>query len=679
MKTWKYRAVLGVVAIVVLSFAFIGCGDKDGDTKVHVTNVTLADTLRLTVGGTPGTLTATVLPSDANEKAVTWKSEPTGKVGINPGSGGTATITALEAGETTITVTTVDGGKTATCSVTVLPRVDPGAVERVDLNKNETTLLVGGTETLIVQVMPATVPNRSVTWSSSDDEIADVTQNGLVTARGVGTATIKATSNADIMKYAECVVTVNPILVTGVNVTPTTLSLEVGKRGRLSAQVLPLSATFREVTWSSSDETKATVSNGPTDDDPGALPAGTVTAVAESDTPVIITATTEGLKADGEHATAICTVTVTPAMPEVDGMVWIPPGSFMMGSPQALAVYTSELPQHQVTLSKGFYMTEIAVPQALYMQITGLNPSYFVPQMDEMLAHWPVDGITWFDAVEFCIKLTETIPALSQVYTMTGRTPATGYPITTATVTVNWNATGFRLPTEAEWEYACRAGTTTNYNTGSNYVTIDEVNFDDGTDDAWWQTIPGGPDPDYPQWPWIIYPPNDWGLYDMHGNVEEWCWDWFAMYTAGAVTDPHVDSPSATIGNYRIARGGAFLDEADDVRSASRNGWGPGTQHTNLEAFPYGLPWMGFRIVLPYSDEILNWSAKAVGERSSKAQMQTSLQEYSKMKAQMKAQTKMQGAKNLLKGKLQSIQIKEKKLNVSPVKPQALRRKSVFE
>jgi formylglycine-generating enzyme required for sulfatase activity len=329
-------------------------------------------------------------------------------------------------------------------------------------------------------------------------------------------------------------------------------------------------------------------------------------------------------------------------------------------------------------------MTEIGVPQELYEEITGMNPSFFVPSMNTMLAHWPVDSVNWYDAVEFCIKLTETKPGLTQVYTMSGRTPSTGYPITNATVTVDWNATGYRLPTDAEWEYACRAGTTTAYNTGSNYITIDDANFDDGSDDAWWQTIPGGrdDDPNYPDWPWIIYPPNDWGLYDMHGNVEEWCWDWFSMYSAGAVTDPKgPTAPVPSIGNYKIARGGAFLDEADDVRSACRPGYTPGVKYSNpnLPDAIYGPPWMSFRVVLPYSDEILNWNTKEVGGRSSKAQMQMSLQAYSKaqmqMKAQMKAQTKMQKSKALL----QSIKIQEKKLNVSPVRPQALRRKSVFE
>jgi len=236
------------------------------------------------------------------------------------------------------------------------------------------------------------------------------------------------------------------------------------------------------------------------------------------------------------------------------GMVLIQGGTFVMGSPvDEIGRYPDET-QWTVTLSS-FYMGRYPVTQAQYQSVMGYNPSFFEG------ANWPVIFVTWFDAVEFCNKLS-VMEGRTPVYTIAGRVPATGYPITDATVTANWNANGYRLPTEAEWEYACRAGTTTAYNTGAT-ITTSQGNFDELTNVG-------------------SYAPNAWGLYDMHGSVWEWCWDWLYFYP----TTPQTNPRGASSGFQRICRSGSG-SLVYEVRSAYRRSRSPDDCNSGL----------GFRVV----------------------------------------------------------------------------------
>ena len=202
-------------------------------------------------------------------------------------------------------------------------------------------------------------------------------------------------------------------------------------------------------------------------------------------------------------------------------LVLIRPGNFLMGSPDSEKGRKSEEgPQHEVTISKPFYMGVTKVTQAQYEAVMGTNPSKFKGPAN------PVDSLTWDEAAEFCKKLSEK----------TGKT--------------------VRLPTEAEWEYACRAGTRTRFSFGDSESALGDY--------AWWESNSGGKTNPVGQ-----KKPNPWGLYDMNGNVWEWCADWFGGYSSGASTDPQ----GAGSGERRVLRGGAWCNGqtgTGNFRCASR-------------------------------------------------------------------------------------------------------------
>jgi formylglycine-generating enzyme required for sulfatase activity len=235
-----------------------------------------------------------------------------------------------------------------------------------------------------------------------------------------------------------------------------------------------------------------------------------------------------------------------------ENMVRINGGTFTMGSPSSESGRDiDEGPQHQVTVSS-FFMGKYEVTQREYQAIIGTNPSNF--RGDNL----PVENVSWYDAVEYCNRLSQR----------EGLTPA--YTISGTNVTWNRNANGYRLPTEAEWEYACRAGTTSEYNTGPSIRD----------DTGWYSGNSGGR-----THPVGEKPPNAWGLYDMHGNVWEWCWDWHGNYSTNAQTDPM----GASSGSIRVLRGGWWGDAARGVRSAGRDFSTPS----------YRSEYVGFRVVRP--------------------------------------------------------------------------------
>ena len=219
-------------------------------------------------------------------------------------------------------------------------------------------------------------------------------------------------------------------------------------------------------------------------------------------------------------------------------LVHIHAGSFMMGSPTSESGRIDNEIQHRVTLTKDFWLGETEVTQEQYRAVMGSNPSRFSKG-----GKYPVEYVSWTDAMAFCERLTKAERD-------NGNLPD-GYEYT--------------LPTEAQWEYACRAGTTTPFNFGSTLngdkancngncpYGMDEGKYVDATTEVG------------------KYGANAWGLYDMHGNVWEWCRDWYDGYPSGSVTDPV--GPSS--GSYRVLRGGSWISLAWACRSAIRSSIDP--------------------------------------------------------------------------------------------------------
>jgi formylglycine-generating enzyme required for sulfatase activity len=215
--------------------------------------------------------------------------------------------------------------------------------------------------------------------------------------------------------------------------------------------------------------------------------------------------------------------------PVTQRLRWIPPGRFLMGSPESEPERDSdEGPQHSVTISRGFWLFDTACPQALWQAVMGGNPSRF-KSPDQ-----PVENVSWDDAQRFVESINKQKPGLA-----------------------------LRLPTEAQWEYACRAGTETPFSFGTD-ITPEQVNYDGNYPYA------SGVKGQYRQKtePLASLPANAWGLFEMHGNVWEWCQDGKRTYTAAAETDPEGSSDP---GGLRVVRGGSWLNLARGARAAYRD------------------------------------------------------------------------------------------------------------
>ncbi len=218
-------------------------------------------------------------------------------------------------------------------------------------------------------------------------------------------------------------------------------------------------------------------------------------------------------------------------------MQWCPPGEFFMGSPPGEADRNDDERQHRVILRKGFWISRTECTQGQWKKVMGANPSMY--SGDDL----PVEKVSWYECKDWVEKMNQ-------------RSPVPG----------GWK---WKLPTEAQWEYACRAGTDTAYAYGS-YISAESVKYD--TKDS--QTVKVG-----------NYPPNRWGLVDVHGNVQEWCADWYnEKYYGEGQKDP--SGPES--GSFRIFRGGSWVGGEKYCRSAHRGRFKPDFKHQSV----------GFRPVL---------------------------------------------------------------------------------
>jgi len=224
---------------------------------------------------------------------------------------------------------------------------------------------------------------------------------------------------------------------------------------------------------------------------------------------------------------------------------WINPDTFLMGSPEDEAERSGDEFQHPVTLSQGYWLADTACTQALRMAVMDKNPSGFQDDPNN-----PVENVSWDDVQMFIEQLNGMIPELSA-----------------------------KLPSEAQWEYACRAGTAAPFSFGAN-ITPEQVNYNgkypysDGAKGLYREKTVSVKS----------LPVNPWGLYEMHGNVWEWCQDWYGDYKPEAAVDP----VGADNGSYRVLRGGSWLHFGRSTRSAYRSGHVPANRYDDF----------GFRLAL---------------------------------------------------------------------------------
>lgn len=519
-------------------------------------------------------LNATILPSDAHQQ-VEWSSSNNNVATVSE----SGLVTPVALGNAIIYAATVDGSnKKALCVITVLPAVAVG----VQMNQTAAAMKVGQTFQLNATVSPADA-SQEVAWASSNTSVATVNENGLVTAMSLGDATITATTKDGTNLSASCAVTVVPEFASGISLNQSSVNMHFGESSQLVATITPNNAP-QDVVWTSSDPNVVSV------DEDGILFANGLGQAT-------ITATTNATTSNGTNLTANCnvnvvkryfcdndvnqdgvvtaadvtalydyllsgdktyisssdvnddgTVTATDVTSvyeeilngsngnnndnsvefNVNGvtfkMIRVEGGTFTMGATpeQGGEAENDEKPAHEVTLSP-YFIGQTEVTQELWQAVMGSNPS---AHQDALL---PVEKITWNDCNSFVSKLNQ----------MTGK--------------------NFRLPTEAEWEYAARGGQKSD---GHKYSGSDNL-----SDVAWYNDNAGGATHEV-----RTKAPNELGIYDMSGNVQEWCKDYYEAlyYSFSPSNDPQGPSSGGILIKYYVVRGGSMNDTATNCRVSKR-------------------------------------------------------------------------------------------------------------
>jgi len=431
-------------------------------------------------------------------------------------------------------------------------------VNGIRLNKNAISLEVNETETLIASINTGNTLIDTITWSSNNTSVATVAPNGKVTAARVGTAVISVLAEGGL-QAAQCVVKVTGIIdvITGITVPAT---------GSTPVTIITETAHYTGIVeWNPNDNQFKF----------GTVYTATITLTLKTgynlqSVPENYFMVAGAMEVNNAANSGVITA-VFPATVSIVETVYVAGGSFDMG--MALGIYSGindVKPIHKVTLT-GFYMGKYEITQEQYKWVIGSNPSSFSsnPAAGEVQEKRPVETVNWYDAIVFCNRLSIE-EGLSPAYSISGSTNPDDWGSVPGSNDGAWTwnaaeivsgATGYRLPTEAQWEYAAKGGASPGNYAFSGSNTAGDV--------AWYSDNSGNKTHEVGK-----KAPNGLGIYDMTGNVFEWCWDWDGSwsYPSSAQTDPVGESS----GTRRIQRGGNFVYSSSSSSSTVHRGfWEP--------------------------------------------------------------------------------------------------------
>ena len=555
-RTNRLLSRLAVGLMLAAMALFTGCPNK-----ITVKPETFAVTFS---AGEHGTLKAKAdSVTETDKSPITVEKGKTVTFTAYPASGYEVDKWTVNGTVITNTATTYSHKVTAKTDVKVLFKASAVAVIDVMLDKTELTLEEEKTKQLTATVTPANATNKKVTWRSDKLKVAVVDQKGQVTAKAEGTAKITVTTE-DGSKTAECKVTVTAKAPPPVPKPKHTVTFSVeGGNGTLKAMVDGSEIHTGDKVEQDKIVTFTATANTGYEVDKWSISGSSFEAGSGS-----AGSTTAKVKVTANTRVNVTFKLVTPPA-SADKTYTVGGISFTMKGIAAVtnknvghADYSSNNDVHTVSLT-AYRIGETEVTQELWQAVMGSNPSSFSssPESGEVQEKRPVENVSWYQCIAFCNELTKKVAELGEsqcVYTVDGHTYGTADATAEKVPEMDMSKKGFRLPTEAEWEWAAMGGK--DYKWSGTNVESELVNY------AWYGANSSGKTHEVKK-----KLSNGYGLYDMSGNVWEWCWDRY-----GTLLNPlPEDYSGASSGDRRVVRCGSWHGDADLVARASRSDFIP--------------------------------------------------------------------------------------------------------